>query len=427
MVSPNFLIKVRRFTMNAEIVAVGTELLMGQIANTNAQYISQKLAEAGINVYYHSVVGDNNERLTKTMKLALERSDLIIVTGGLGPTQDDMTKQTIADIFNISLVMHQESRSKMESAFKNNCMPMTANNMKQVLIPDGSLVIPNDNGIAPGCVINSNGKTIVLFPGPPKEMKPMFNWFLINLLKQIDRVIASKYIRIFGIGESTVENEIIDLVGAQTSPTIATYIEDGTVIIRVTASAADKVKAEELLSPIVIELEKRFGSNIFSQNGESMEETVVNSLKSNNLTVSFAESCTGGMISARILNVSGSSQVFDRGVVTYSNESKVELLGVNSETIKQYGAVSHETAKEMAEGIRKNAKTDIGVSVTGIAGPNGGTAEKPVGLVYIGVAGEKGVESFEYRFNGNRDRVRTMSTMSALDLLRRNIELKITN
>ena len=407
--------------MNAEIVAVGTELLMGQIANTNAQYISQKLAETGINVYYHSVVGDNNERLTKTMKLALERSDLIIVTGGLGPTQDDMTKETIADIFNLPLVMHEESRSKMESSFKNNSMPMTENNMKQVLIPDGALVIPNDNGIAPGCVINSNGKTIVLMPGPPREMKPMFNWFLINLLKQVDRVIASKYIRIFGIGEATVENEIIDLVGAQTNPTIATYIEAGTVIIRVTASASDKVKAEELVSPIVIEFEKRFGDNIFSQNGESMEEIVVKLLKSKNLTVSFAESCTGGMIAARIVNVSGASEVFDRGVVTYSNESKVELLDVKVDTLERYGAVSHETAKEMAEGIRRNSKTDIGISVTGIAGPNGGTAEKPVGLVYIGVADGKGVESFEYRFNGNRERVRLMATMSALDLSRRKI------
>ncbi len=407
--------------MNAEIIAVGTELLIGQIANTNAQYISQRLAEVGVNVYYHSVVGDNRNRMIETIKLALLRSDLIVITGGLGPTQDDITKEVAAEIIGLPLVLHKESEERIKEFFKKINRPMVESNKKQALIPDGTIVIPNNNGMAPGSIINFNSKTIVLLPGPPKEMKPMCDYFISNDLIDSNGVIKSKYIKIFGLGEATLEKKILDLIKDQSNPTIATYCNDGEVTLRVTARARNIEEARRLLNPLISEITVRLGEFIYSINDEKLEEVVVKILKDRGKTIALAESCTGGMISARITDIPGASKVFQQGAVTYSNKSKVNSLGVEEDALIKFGAVSHEVARQMAEGIRRVSGSDLGLSVTGIAGPGGGTESKPVGLVYIGLADEKGVNSWEYKFTGNRDSVRQITVLSALDRIRRSL------
>lgn len=404
--------------MNAEIIAVGTELLMGQIANTNAQYISQRLAEVGVNVYFHSVVGDNRSRMIDTVKTALHRSDLIVITGGLGPTQDDITKEVVAEIVGLPLILHKESEERIIGFFKKINRPMVESNKKQALIPDGTIVIPNNNGLAPGSIIYFNSKTIVLLPGPPKEMKPMCDYFISNHLTGSNGVIKSKYIKIFGLGEATLEEKILDLIKDQSNPTIAPYCNDGEVILRVTARAQNIEEAGRLLEPLISEITIKLGRYIYSMDGEKLEEVVVKILKDRGKTVALAESCTGGMISARITDIPGASEVFQQGAVTYSNQSKVNLLGVDEDALIRFGAVSHEVARQMAEGIRRVAGSDLGLSVTGIAGPGGGTESKPVGLVYIGLADEKGVNSWEYKFSGNRDRIRQITVLSALDRIR---------
>ncbi len=407
--------------MNAEIIAVGTELLIGQIANTNAQYISQRLAEAGINVYYHSVVGDNRLRLAQTLKLALERSDLIIVTGGLGPTKDDITKETVSEVCGLSLQIHKESEERIRKFFKNKNRDMAEGNLKQAMFPKGATVLINKNGTAPGCVVKSNDRTIVLLPGPPSEMSPMFDRFINDNLSKYQETILSKYIKIFGIGESTVEEKIIDLIQEQTNPTIAPYVSEGEVILRITAKARNKGTAERKLVPVIKKIQGRLGDYIYSTEGRTLQEEVVNILRKKRKTISLAESCTGGLIASKLTDVPGSSEVFERSVVSYSNCSKIDLLGVRETTLKEFGAVSHETALQMAIGIRDRAGTDLGLSVTGIAGPGGGTESKPVGLVYIGLADSKGAESFELRISGDRDRVRMITTMHTLDIIRRRL------
>ena len=407
--------------MNAEIIAVGTELLMGQIANTNAQYISQELARVGINVYYHSVVGDNRIRLIEIIEYAMDRSDVLIFTGGLGPTQDDITKETIAEVLGLPLSMHKESEERLKVFLKKISYPMVSSNLKQALIPEGAFVLNNNNGTAPGCVINCDKKIIVLLPGPPKEMKPMFNDFLNAYLKESNQIIESKYIKIFGIGESTAEEKVIDLVENQSNPTIATYFSNGEVMLRVTARAGSQNEAEKLLAPILDEITMRFGEYVYSTEGEMLEDVVVGLLREQNKTISLAESCTGGMICSKITNVVGASQVLERGVVSYSNQSKMELLEVKRSTLEEYGAVSKEVAKQMAVGIRKISATDIGLSVTGVAGPGGGNEKKPIGLVYIGIADNIKIDSIELRLTGDRDRIRLMAALNALDVVRRRL------
>ncbi len=405
--------------MNAEIIAVGTELLIGQIANTNAQYISQRLAEAGINVYYHSVVGDNRLRLAQVLKLALERSDLIIVTGGLGPTKDDITKETVSEVCGLSLQIHKESEKRIRKFFEHINRDMAESNLKQALIPKGASILINENGTAPGCVVKSNGRTIVLLPGPPSEMKPMFERFFSDSLDRYQGTILSKYIKIFGMGESAVEEKIIDLIQSQTNPTIAPYVSEGEVVLRVTAKAMNKGTAERKLVPVIKKIQGRLGDYIYSTEGRTLQEEVISILRKKGKTISLAESCTGGIIASKLTDVPGASEVFERSVVSYSNRSKIDLLGVSAVTLEEFGAVSHETALQMAVGIRDRAKTDIGLSVTGIAGPGGGTERKPVGLVYIGLSDSKGAESFELRIPGDRSRIRMMASMHALDIIRR--------
>ncbi len=408
--------------MRAEILAVGTELLMGQIVNTNAQYISSKLPEAGVGVYYHSVVGDNPDRLEECLKLALERCDIVITTGGLGPTQDDLTKETISRVCGKKLVIHEESLNKIRDYFNRLGRQMTPNNAKQAYMPEGCIVLKNNNGTAPGCIIEMGEKVVVMLPGPPIEMKPMFLDYVMPYFRNKSAYsIESVILRVFGIGESAMETKIMDLIDGQTNPTIATYAKEGEVTIRVTASVPKGESAEHILVSVVNEIKRKTGDNLYSDKDENLDAVVAGLLMENNITIATAESCTGGLISEMLTDIPGISRVFMGGAVTYSNEAKMEYLGVKAQTLESHGAVSRQTAAEMAEGIRNRLKTNIGISVTGIAGPGGGTDQKPVGLVYIGLSSDSGTVTKELRLSGNRKKIRTITALNVFDLIRRHV------
>lgn len=410
----------RRVVMNAEILAVGTELLIGQIANTNAQYISQKLNSIGVNVYYHSVVGDNSIRLKASLELALNRSDIVIMTGGLGPTQDDLTKETVAELMGKKLILHDESLRKIEDFFKRINRPVAKNNIKQAYLPEDSIVIKNNNGTAPGCIIENESKLIIMLPGPPSEMRPMLDETVIPFIQEKSpEKIVSKYIRVFGVGESLLEEKIIDLVNNQSNVTVATYAKEGEVTVRITTKSNDEEKALQALNSVENEITKILGDSVYSTEDKELCEVVAEMLLEKKISVAFAESCTGGLVSSVITDIPGISAVFDRAVVSYSNKSKVETLGVRQETLDKYSAVSRETAIEMAEGIRRVAGTDLGLSVTGVAGPDGGTDEKPVGLVYIALADKSGTYFKELKLVGNRKRIRNSTVLNVFDMIRR--------
>ncbi|MEN6315210.1 MAG: competence/damage-inducible protein A [Clostridiaceae bacterium] len=408
--------------MKAEILAVGTELLMGQIANTNAQYISSRLPNVGIGVYYHDVVGDNPERLKQCLALALSRSDVVILTGGLGPTQDDLTKETVTEAVKRKLVLDQESLDKMTAFFAKRNRKMTDNNIKQAYLPEGCIIVRNKNGTAPGCIIEEDGKVIIMLPGPPSEMKPMFDDSVIPYFAAKSEFrLESRFLRIFGIGESAVEDTLIDLIGTQNNPTIAPYAKDGEVTLRITAKYNKNSTDEDIITPVENEIRRRLGDAVYSNDNSSLEEVSAKLLMDSGTTLSLAESCTGGMVAASLTETPGISAVFDRAAVTYSNRSKVEELGVKQETLAQHGAVSEQTAKEMAEGIRRASSTDIGISITGIAGPDGGTPEKPVGTVYIALAHKNGVDSQKLELWGSRNRIRNVTCLHVFDMLRRHL------
>jgi nicotinamide-nucleotide amidase len=406
--------------MKAEIIAIGTEILLGDIVNSNAQYLAQELAALGIDMYYQQVVGDNEKRIIHAFDEAYSRSDIIITTGGLGPTEDDLTKEVAAKYFNKKLLPDEESIEKIKNYFKHRERKMTENNLKQGLIPEGAIIINNDNGTAPGVIIEENNKIMIILPGPPKEMKPMFEETVKPYLeKKSDSTLVSKVVKILGIGESAVAAELKDIMDVQTNPTIAPYAKEVGVMLRITAKAASKEEAIELINPVENEIRNRLGDNVYAIEDISVEDVVAKLLIEKKFTISTAESCTGGMIAATLINYPGISEVFLEGAVTYSNEAKHNRLGVKNETLETYGAVSEETAREMAIGIAKIAKTDVSIITTGIAGPGGGTEEKPVGLVYIGVYVEGNVTVKRCIFNGNRSRVRLQATTTGLDMLRR--------
>ena len=409
--------------MNAEILAVGTELLLGQIVNTNAQYLSEQLASLGINVFYHEVVGDNKVRLTKTLHTALDRSDIIITTGGLGPTNDDLTKEVIAQAMGKKLVLDQTSLDRITQYIKKLNIPMAKTNEKQAYLPEGCIILPNDNGTAPGCIIENDKNVVIMLPGPPREMKLMFSSYVKPYLERKSSTkLVSRVLRIFGIGESELAQRYMDLLENSVNPTVAPYAKEGEVTLRITAGCKDEQEGLGLIQPVIDKLKSEIGDFIYSCDDELMEEVVVKKLAEKNMKLSCAESCTGGMIASLITNVSGASQVFEQGIVTYSNSSKMQYLNVNAKTLEKYGAVSEQTAREMALGIKNASQSDIAVSVTGIAGPTGGTAEKKVGLVYIAVADSDGVSVREFNFTGSRDRVRRLSCLNALDMVRRRIK-----
>lgn len=415
-----------------EVLSVGTELLMGQIANTNAQYISKRLPEAGLGVYYHSVVGDNPERLADCLRLALRRSDVVITTGGLGPTQDDLTKDVVAETLGLPMELHEPSRDRIREYFQRVGRVMVESNFRQAYFPKGCQIIENDEGTAPGCIICCNAwvdpaaleeegkeKVVIMLPGPPRELIPMFDRHVLPFfLQQTPHPLVSKFLRIVGVGESLVEERILSLVNGQTNPTLATYAKDGIVTIRITASGEHGESPEALVEDMSRRICEILGDSVYTTENEELEQTVFRLLRERGLSLALAESCTGGFLSGLLTAIPGASEVFRCGAITYTNSSKMQLLHVKPETIQEFGAVSKETAREMVQGICWLSGADVGVSVTGYAGPSGGE-DKPVGLVYIGVKVGELEEVLEYRFSGNRERIRTLSAVNALDRVRR--------
>ena len=414
--------------MTAEILAVGTELLLGDIVNTNAQFLATELALMGFSMLHQTVVGDNPARLSDAVRLALSRSDLLITTGGLGPTGDDITRETVAETLGLPLEPDAASLDAMAAYFRRMGREMGENNKKQAMLPKGCIVLKNDWGTAPGCIIESDSKTIVMLPGPPREMRPIWqNRAKPYLQKYCDGVIESTNLRVFGVPESKAEELLTDLMQGE-NPTLAPYAKEGEVLLRVTARAKTPDEAIALCRPIADAVKQRLGDSVYGENIESLEQAVVAALLEKKLKVAFAESCTGGLVAKRLTDISGSSAVFDCGVVSYANAIKEKLLGVNPETLRLYGAVSRETAREMALGIRRLAGADIGVGITGIAGPDGGTPEKPVGLVYVSVTDGKicfvkrlllGHGTGAVQPEGERTLVRHLAASNALDMVRR--------
>lgn len=410
--------------MNAEIISVGTELLLGKVVNTDTTILAKELSGIGINLLYAATIGDNPQRLKQAVEDALERSDLLITTGGLGPTADDLTKETVAQAAGKTLTLHEESRQRLCSQFPNG---MTENQMKQVMLPQDCHVLLNDNGTAPGCAFYTDkGKLVMMFPGPPSELEPMLMNYALPYLaaKSGDGVIASHNIHVYGRGEAPVAMEIADLMEGE-NPTVAPYAKEGEMFVRVTAKAQTQEEADRLCAPIVDEIKSRIGHFVYSVDVESLEELVVQELEKQKKSIATAESCTGGLLAKRITDVSGASKVFSTGVVSYANETKTKLLGVKEEILKEHGAVSPECAAAMAEGIVRLAGSTVGVGITGIAGPEGGTEEKPVGLVYIAVSdGEKTFVSARKPFGRikNREWHRYVAASHALDMVRRYLQ-----
>lgn len=372
---------------SVEILCIGTEILLGNIVNTNSADISRGLAEIGLDMYHHTVVGDNPERLKKALDIAFSRNNIVITTGGLGPTFDDLTKETIAAWFGKKLVRNEECEKTLRSFFERVGREMTENNLKQAMMPEGCLVLENKNGTAPGAIIEGDGKAAIMLPGPPREMGPMFREQVMPwLAKRSNRVLLSHCVYFFGIGESALEQQLHEQMEQMENPTIAPYAKDGEVMLRVTASAATKEEAEGKMQPVLQMLQEKFGDLIYGTDVDTLQNAAILMLREKGLKVAVAESCTGGYLAKRLTDVPGSSEVFECGVVSYSNSIKQKVLGVKAETLEQFGAVSAQTAREMADGIRALSGADIGVSLTGIAGPDGGTQEKPVGLVYCGIS-----------------------------------------
>lgn len=406
--------------MVVELISVGTEILLGNIVNTNAAYLSKQCAALGLSCYYQTVVGDNEARLLETIELAKNRSDILILSGGLGPTQDDLTKETAAKAFAKTLRMDEHTKERIRAYFESRGKEIAESNWKQAMVPEGCIILDNDNGTAPGLIMEAEDKTVIMLPGPPAELKPLFEEQVKPYLcAKTEGVIRSQTVKICGVGESMAESMIEDLIETQDNPTIATYAKTGEVHIRVTAGAETEKQAMKLIKPVVTELKNRFQEYIYTTKEEvTLEQACVDLLMANKLTISTMESCTGGMIAARLINVAGVSEVLKAGYVTYSNRAKRKVLGVKQSTLKKYTAVSGQVAKEMAQGVSLRTKADVTLSVTGLAGPDGGTKEKPVGLVYIGCSVKGKTKVVEYHFSGNRMKIRESAVVAALTLLR---------
>ncbi|NOH16689.1 competence/damage-inducible protein A [Clostridium cochlearium] len=408
--------------MNAEIIAVGTEILLGDIVNTNAQFLSKKLAQMGISVYHQSVVGDNSDRLKEELNESFKRSDIVITTGGLGPTKDDLTKEIGAEYFNKEMILNEESLETIKNYFKKLGRKLSKNNEKQAYFPKGSIILPNNFGTAPGCIIEENNKYLIMLPGPPREIIPMFEQHVVPYFKKFNEgVLISKVLKICGMGESQVVTEINHLIENQTNPTVAPYAKENEVTLRLTAKASNEEDALSLIAPLEKEIKDILGDNIYGTDSDTLEGVIGNFLIENNLSIATAESCTGGLLCGRLVNYPGISKCLVEGIVTYSNDSKMNRIGIKKETLENFGAVSEETALEMAKGVAKTSGADIGISTTGIAGPSGGTDEKPVGLVYIGyyIQGKSFAKRFV--FPGNRESIRNRTVTVALDYLRKNL------
>ncbi|MFZ5823988.1 MAG: competence/damage-inducible protein A [Bacillota bacterium] len=410
--------------MIAELLFVGTELLLGEILNTNARYLSERLALLGIDVYYQTTVGDNAERMRGVFRQALSRADVVIASGGLGPTMDDITRDIAAEVAGRPLQLDPALVAELETWFTSRGRTMAENNKRQCQVPDGATVLKNDRGTAPGLIIPVDGaKAIILLPGPPIELQPMFERqvipYLTSRLGGVPLALVSRTLRFIDIGESTLEDAIKDLMTNQSDPTIAPYAKTGEVHLRLATKAPDQETGLARIAPVEAEIRARLGKHLYGINGVSLEEAVGELLKERKLTLSLAESCTGGLVAKRITDIAGSSAYFTAGFTTYANEAKVKFLGVPEALIAQHGAVSEEVAQAMARGALERATADVAVGISGIAGPGGGTPEKPVGTVCIALAAREGVWSRTFQLWGSRADVRERASVHALAMVRR--------
>ncbi len=408
--------------MIAEIVSVGTELLMGQVVNTDAQFIATYLAPLGFQVYYHTTVGDNRDRLKEATRRALERSDVVLFTGGLGPTDDDLTKETVADALSLPLVPIAEEMERLEQYFTQKGRQMTPNNRKQACFPENAVILPNPNGTAPGCMMQKDGKTAILLPGPPRELQPMFvNHVVPQLGKMSGFLLVSRELRSFGVGEADLTYRIRDIISGQTNPTVAPYIKPGEVTLRVTAKCQTREEGERLMRPMIGDIVERLGDAVYSTNGESLPETCARLLVESDLTLAAAESCTGGMIASMLVDVAGCSRFLKEACVTYSDEAKMRRLNVSFDTLKRHTAVSEPCAIEMAEGMLRSSGAEIALATTGYAGPDGGTQACPVGTVFLALADRRMTVVKRLTLHGDRARIRMLASMNAFDMLRRKL------
>ncbi len=414
--------------MRVELVSVGTELLLGDIVNTNTAYLSKELAALGIGVYRHTTVGDNHDRLIDTLKTAFSENDTVIITGGLGPTDDDITKECAAEYFGRDFYFHEYSWVKiLERIARSGMSTVTNNNKKQAMIPDGAIILENFCGTAPGIILEEENKKIILMPGPPREMKDMFEKSVRPYLQKFStKKFVSKYVRFYGIGESLLETKIKHILDNQDNPTLALYSKTGELLLRITASADSIDECEKLIDAQLKEIEEMAGDKIYLVGGEDISSSqtelhnvVAGLLIENELTISIAESLTGGRLTSMLVDKSGISSSLLEGIVCYSNKSKVSALGVKEETLEKYGPVSEQTAKEMVQGIAKRLNSDIAVATTGIAGPNSDESGKPVGLVYIATYYKGDINVAEVEFVGNRELIRTRASVEALNEIRK--------
>ncbi len=408
-------------TLSAEILSVGTELLLGGTTNTDARDISIYLSELGINVYYHTVVGDNPERLKGAVQIARERADIIITTGGLGPTCDDLTKQVLAGAFDLEMILHEELAEEIKRYFKEviGVDTMTENNLQQAYLPAGCTIFHNEWGTAPGCAFEAKGVRVIMLPGPPRECNAMFKACAMPYLRALsDEVILSHNLNIVGSGESTVESKLVDMMNELKNPTLAPYAKEGEVQLRITAKAKSEAEAEEMIKPVIEKVRAVLGDIIYGVDAGSLEQVVFEQLCQKNMTISTAESCTGGYIAKRLTDLRGSSKVFIGGAVTYAAESKTSVLGVSPELIAKHGVISSEVASEMAKRAREIFKSSVAVATTGLAGPEG-DGINPVGTVFVALATENEVFVTKLSSGLGRSRVRTLASNCALDMVRR--------
>ncbi|BDG60529.1 competence/damage-inducible protein A [Caldinitratiruptor microaerophilus] len=415
--------------MRAELVFVGTELLLGEILNTNAQYLSRRLAELGVDVYYQVTVGDNPERLEGALRQAIGRADVVLTSGGLGPTDDDLTREVAAALSGRPLREDPAVLAEIAAWFERAGRPMTANNRRQAMVPEGATVLPNPVGTAPGLIVpvgeprqpGGEPPALVLMPGPPPELTRMFEDHVVPYLTRrmggTPLRLFTRTLRFCGIGESALADAVQDILAAQTDPTIAPYAKPGEVHLRLATKAADAAIAEARFAPVVEAIRQRVGQHLFGTDETTLEQAVGDLLRQRGWTLALAESCTGGLVAKRITDVPGSSAYFLAGYVTYSNAAKMDVLGVPAETLAQHGAVSEATVRAMAEGARRRSGATVAVSVSGIAGPGGGTPEKPVGTVWIGLAYPGGVRARQFLFRGSRDHIRQVTAQYALAYL----------
>jgi len=408
--------------MEAEIISVGTELLLGDVVDTNAAYIARKLSLLGIDLFRKTVVGDNKERLSRILKEALDRVDLIIISGGLGPTEDDLTKEAVSEVMEEKLILNKEIVKNIQQRLPSKNLPEKGI-IKQALIPSSAKIITNELGSAPGIILEKKSKIIISLPGVPREMEKMMEEVIsyLSTKKEIRGYIQSRFLKIWGIGESQVEEKIADILKEQSNPTIALLVGKGEVHLRITAKFDDRKVREEKIKELEDKIRERLGDYIYGVDEETLEFLVSSSLRKRGLKLGVAESCTGGLLSHRLTNIPGSSNYYNCGVVSYSNQAKSELLNVSSSLIQEKGAVSSEVAKKMAEGAKKAAKADIGIGITGIAGPTGATPEKPVGLVYIAISTQDKKMCQKFIFSGDREKIKWKASQAALYLLNKSI------